>query len=294
MPVIRVAAAVAVCLVALATRLLAVNVLPVDFDEDDYLPRRPAVRRRPAGGRSGRVPAGQLPVRAPAAREDRHGPGAGALPRFAEVPDRPTTADPATDLPEPQLTVARSAEAVFGAATASAGAGLARRRPLAGGAHLDHQVHEPGHARGRAGVLHPPGSAGGDPGRAPPATIPPGRAGARRPGWRSRPSRWASRAPASTCTASPASRSSADWLWQTRQDVRGTEGRFRPAALPRWLGPWPPGSRSRSSPSWSPRTRTSGRTRSGAWPRRSPTTAATRRAPPSRTPAGRRGSRWSG
>ncbi len=116
-------------MIALGVRLWAVSVLPVDFDEDDYL-------------RAGQIYATGLQQSDPGVflRENyrtEHPPltkiitglAIAPLTPAAEIPDRPTTAPPATDLPEPQFTVARTVQAIFGAMAAVA---LATLSPLGG------------------------------------------------------------------------------------------------------------------------------------------------------------------
>ncbi len=116
---VRVAGIGTVAVIALATRLLAVNVLPIDFDEDDYLR---AGQQYAAG-----LQAGNLDVFLQDNYRTEHPPlskiitgiAIEPLPASEEIPDRPTTAGPAASLPEPQFTVARTVQAVFGAATAT-------------------------------------------------------------------------------------------------------------------------------------------------------------------------------
>ena len=143
-----------VAIIALATRLLAVNVLPIDFDEDDYLR---AGQQYAAG-----LQTGDLDVFLRDNYRTEHPPLAkivtgiaiAPLPASEEIPDRPTTAPPAASLPEPQFVVARTVQAVFGALTATL---LALLSPLGGvlarHPHLVDQVHEPGDARVGPGVL---------------------------------------------------------------------------------------------------------------------------------------------
>ncbi|HYO42647.1 MAG TPA: sugar ABC transporter permease [Candidatus Limnocylindrales bacterium] len=126
---VTVSAAGAILLVALATRMLAVGSLGIDFDEDDYL-------------RAGQLYATGLQAGDPGVflRENyrpEHPPLAKIvvglaitpLPPAPEIPDAPTTAPPNPDLPEPLLTVARTVNVVFGAAAAGL---LALVSPLGG------------------------------------------------------------------------------------------------------------------------------------------------------------------
>jgi len=118
-----------VAIIALATRLLAVNVLPIDFDEDDYLR---AGQQYAAGLQAGDVGVflrDNYRTEHPPLSKIVTGLGIAPLPAASEVPDRPTTAPPAESLPEPQFTVARTIQAAFGALTATA---LALLSPLAG------------------------------------------------------------------------------------------------------------------------------------------------------------------
>ena len=83
------AAAVAILLVALGTRMLAVGELIPDFDEDDYLRAGQLYATGLQAGDPGRVPARELPARAPAAVQDRHGAGARAAAARPGDPGRP-------------------------------------------------------------------------------------------------------------------------------------------------------------------------------------------------------------
>src|SRR3954467_5753455 len=120
--------AVGVGVVALAARLLAVDRLPVDFDEDDYLRAGqqyaiglqagdPLVLLRD-NYRTEHPPLGKIVT----------GLALTPLAPFREVPDQPTTAEPA-DLPEVPLEAARLAQAAFGVASAVL---LALVNPLGG------------------------------------------------------------------------------------------------------------------------------------------------------------------
>ena len=122
-------AAIVVVLIALSVRLQAVDRLPIDFDEDDYL-------------RAGQIYAtglrdGDLGIILRENYRPEHPPltklvtGLALLPLepVPEIPDRPTTADPAESLPEPHLTVARIVQAIEGTVGVAA---LAIVSPLAG------------------------------------------------------------------------------------------------------------------------------------------------------------------
>src|SRR5512146_555862 len=118
-----------VAVLALATRLLAVNVLPIDFDEDDYLR---AGQQYATGLQTGNLDVflqDNYRTEHPPLSKIVTGLAIAPLPAAAEVPDRPTTAGPAASLPEPQLPVARTAQAIFRALTATL---LAILSPLGG------------------------------------------------------------------------------------------------------------------------------------------------------------------
>ncbi|OGO58468.1 MAG: hypothetical protein A2V85_18185 [Chloroflexi bacterium RBG_16_72_14] len=114
------AGALTVGILALALRLLAVNVLPIDYDEDDYLRAGQVYAAGFQGGDPGVLLRESYRSEHPQLSTIVTGLALWPLPPAAEVPDRPTTAPPATDLPEPHLTVARTVQAAFGAATALA------------------------------------------------------------------------------------------------------------------------------------------------------------------------------
>ncbi len=126
---VRIGIAVAVAILALWVRLGAVDRLPIDFDEDDYL-------------RAGQLYAEGFQAGDPTVlfRENyrpEHPPLTKILTGLAItplepaplVPDLPTTAAPAGSLPEPHFTVARDLQALFGAAAALL---LALVSPIAG------------------------------------------------------------------------------------------------------------------------------------------------------------------
>ncbi len=110
--------AVGVGAIALAARLTAVHALPVDFDEDDYLR---AGQLYSAGFQAGDplvlLRENYRPEHPPLAKIVT-GLALTPLPPFPEVPDRPTTAGQADDLPEEPLEAARLVQAAFGVASA--------------------------------------------------------------------------------------------------------------------------------------------------------------------------------
>lgn len=124
-----VAAVGLVFVVALGGRLLAVNVLSVDFDEDDYLRAGQLYATGfQAGDPSVLLRENYRPEHPPLAKIVV-GLAITPLPPAPEIEDRPTTAAPANDLPAPHLAAARTTNAVFGALTAGL---LAIVSPLGG------------------------------------------------------------------------------------------------------------------------------------------------------------------
>jgi ABC-type sugar transport system permease subunit len=107
-----------VAIVALGGRLLAVNVLPIDYDEDDYLRAGQQYAMGLQAGDVGVLLRENYRSEHPPLSKIITGVVLAPLPPAPEIPDRPTTAEPAQSLPEPLLTAARTTQAVFGAATA--------------------------------------------------------------------------------------------------------------------------------------------------------------------------------
>jgi ABC-type sugar transport system permease subunit len=126
---VPIAGALTVGLVALALRLYAVNVLPIDFDEDDYLRAGQQYATGLQAGDPGVLLSESYRSEHPQLTPILTGLLLAQLPPAAEIPDRPTTAPPGNDLPEPHLALARTAQAMFGAASALA---LAVLSPLGG------------------------------------------------------------------------------------------------------------------------------------------------------------------
>ncbi|MGD8792371.1 MAG: hypothetical protein PVF47_07430, partial [Anaerolineae bacterium] len=125
----RLLAVVAVTLLALGLRLRAVDRLPIDYDEDDYLRAgqqfAAAVRR---GDWAAFTELNYRPEHPPLAKI-LYGLALAPLPPAEEVPDRPTTAGPAGSLPRPHLAATRTTAAAAGTLEALA---LALVNPLAG------------------------------------------------------------------------------------------------------------------------------------------------------------------
>ena len=104
----------AVTLIALGLRLRAVDLLPIDYDEDDYL--RAGQQLAAAiqqGDWAGLTDLNYRPEHPPLAKL-AFGMALVPLPQVDEVPDRPTTAEPANALPEPHFQVSRLVAAAAG------------------------------------------------------------------------------------------------------------------------------------------------------------------------------------
>lgn len=124
-----IAAVIVVTLIALSARLTAVDKLPIDYDEDDYM-------------RAGQIYATGIQTsdwsvftrenyrtEHPPLTKIVNGLVMAPLPPAPEIPDRPTTADPSRSLPQPHLDNVRTAHAIFGTLEVLA---LALINPLAG------------------------------------------------------------------------------------------------------------------------------------------------------------------
>jgi len=104
----------AITLTALGLRLRAVDLLPIDYDEDDYL--RAGQQLATAiqqGDWAGLTELNYRPEHPPLAKLI-FGLALAPLPQADEVPDRPTTAEPTSSLPEPHFRVARIVAAAAG------------------------------------------------------------------------------------------------------------------------------------------------------------------------------------
>ena len=283
------AAIVLVALVALSARLIAVERLPIDFDEDDYLRAGQQIATGLQAGDPGVVTRDNYRTEHPSLAKLVTGLAIAPLPPAPEIPDRPTTAPPANDLPEPQLTVARLANAVFGVASAVL---LAVVSPLGG---LFLAVHTwtikytsqvmlesvPAFLALLSVVCAS---------RAWRTDLRGRRAGVARRRRRRVRDGLREQVPLRRRGARDRRRLAVADARDHPTRRRPPDGRrHRPAGSPRSPG----GSRSARSRS-SPRIPTCGRIPSAASWNRSPTTVATRRAPRSRTRAGRRGSRSCG
>ncbi len=127
--VVNTAAVLTVGVVALSARLLAVNLLPVDFDEDDYLRAGQQYAVGIQAGDPGVLLRDNYRPEHPPLSKIITGLALLTVPPAAEIPDRPTTAGQAKDLPPDMVLAGRTAQAGFGAAAALV---LALFSPLGG------------------------------------------------------------------------------------------------------------------------------------------------------------------
>ena len=126
---LRILAIVAVTLIALMLRLRAVDLLPIDYDEDDYLRAGQQYAAAIQEGDWGALTQLNYRPEHPPLAKLIYGAALAGLPQADEVPERLTTAGPASSLPEPHLNVARKTAAVSGVLEVLA---LALVSPLAG------------------------------------------------------------------------------------------------------------------------------------------------------------------
>jgi hypothetical protein len=123
-----VAAIVAVIVVAVVLRVRAVQMLTVDYDEDNYLRAGQQYRAALITGDWHDVLALTELSEHPVVGKVIYGAVLTALPPGAEIPYRQLSAPPDNNLPQPQLTAGRLTAAVFGVAAVAA---LATLDPLA-------------------------------------------------------------------------------------------------------------------------------------------------------------------
>ena len=123
------AVAAAIAAVALGLRLRAVALLPVDYDEDDYMRAGQQYAEAIRAGDWAALTELNYRTEHPPLAKLAYGLALLVLPPVDEIPDRPTTAGPANSLPEPHLQVARTVAAVAGMLEVLA---LALVSPLAG------------------------------------------------------------------------------------------------------------------------------------------------------------------
>lgn len=118
-----------VLLVALGLRLRAVELLPIDYDEDDYLLAGQHYSRAILAHDWREIIDYDFNIEHPALVKLTYGLVLSRLPQRVEVPQKPSTAPPADVLPQPQLNVLRWTSVVFGSLEVLL---LAMLNPLAG------------------------------------------------------------------------------------------------------------------------------------------------------------------
>ncbi|MBE2221409.1 MAG: hypothetical protein IAF02_07710, partial [Anaerolineae bacterium] len=111
---VRILIVILVVILAWVLRARAVDLLPIDYDEDDYL--RAAQQMAVAIQAGDWAALTELNYRSehPPLAKLVYGTAISSLPPTAEIPDRPTTAQPAVSLPQPHLDTARRVSAFFG------------------------------------------------------------------------------------------------------------------------------------------------------------------------------------
>jgi arabinogalactan oligomer/maltooligosaccharide transport system permease protein len=107
-------AAIGVTLIALNARLTAVDKLPIDYDEDDYLRAGQLYAQGIQQGDWSVFTRENYRTEHPPLTKIINGLILSTLPPAPEIPDRPTTADPARSLPQPHLDNVRTSHAIFG------------------------------------------------------------------------------------------------------------------------------------------------------------------------------------
>jgi arabinogalactan oligomer/maltooligosaccharide transport system permease protein len=122
-------AALAVTFIALSVRLTAVDQLPIDYDEDDYLRAGQLYATGIQQGDWSVFTRENYRTEHPPLTKIVNGLVMASLPPAPEIPDRPTTADPARTLPQPHLDNVRTTHAIFGTLEVLA---LSLINPLAG------------------------------------------------------------------------------------------------------------------------------------------------------------------
>jgi ABC-type sugar transport system permease subunit len=107
-------AAFTVALIALSVRLAAVDRLPIDYDEDDYMRAGQIYATGIQQGDWGVFTRENYRTEHPPLTKIVNGLIMVGLPPAPEIPDRPTSADPAQQLPQPHLDNVRTSHAIFG------------------------------------------------------------------------------------------------------------------------------------------------------------------------------------
>jgi hypothetical protein len=127
---VRIALVLAVVLVAVVLRVRAVQLLTVDYDEDNYLRAGQQYRAALLTGDWRDVLSRTELSEHPVVGKVIYGAVLAPFPAGTEIPDRRLSAPPDNNLPQPQLTIARVTAATFGVLAV---AGLVLLDPLAGG-----------------------------------------------------------------------------------------------------------------------------------------------------------------
>ena len=122
-------AVIVVTLIALSARLIAVDKLPIDYDEDDYMRAGQIYATGIQQGDWSVFTRENYRTEHPPLTKIVNGLVMAPVPPAPEIPDRPTTADPARSLPQPHLDNVRTTDAIFGTLEVLA---LALINPLAG------------------------------------------------------------------------------------------------------------------------------------------------------------------
>ncbi len=107
-------AVLAVTLVALGVRLYAVDKLPIDYDEDDYLRAGQLYATGLQNGDWSVFTRENYRTEHPPLTKLVNGLIMAGLPPAPEIPNRPTSADPARQLPQPHLDKVRTVHSIFG------------------------------------------------------------------------------------------------------------------------------------------------------------------------------------
>ena len=111
---LRVLVVVAVVLVAIMLRLRAVDLLPIDFDEDDYLLAGQRYAQSIVQKDLRGIIDNEYNLEHPPLYKIAYGVVLTALPQIPDVPEKPTSAPPASSLPEPHFKALRLTSALFG------------------------------------------------------------------------------------------------------------------------------------------------------------------------------------
>jgi ABC-type sugar transport system permease subunit len=107
-------AALAVTFIALSARLTAVDKLPIDYDEDDYMRAGQIYATGIQQGDWSVFTRENYRTEHPPLTKIVNGLIMAGLPPAPEIPDRPTSADPAQQLPQPHIANVRTTHAIFG------------------------------------------------------------------------------------------------------------------------------------------------------------------------------------